>query len=97
MIRQYKRRPAVVEAMQLENTGESFNEAFEWIGKNIELSYSTDAFMNLKTQLGIVSIAPGDYILKNSKGEFFAYKESDFERAYDLLEKDRKKYLKRVH
>jgi hypothetical protein len=84
MIKQFKKKPVIIEAMQLENTKESFEEAYKWIGENVELTWATDgSFINIKTLEGVHQARVGDYIIKGVKGEFYPCKPDIFEMTYE--------------
>ena len=86
MIQNYRKKPITIQACQLLNTKESFEECFTFIGKNVELTYATDGtFINIKTLEGVMQASIGDYIIKGIHGEFYPCKPDIFEKTYDLV------------
>lgn len=79
MVKQYKKRPVVIEAIQ-------------WIGDYNEVKsfgVSRCALRKAKAQVVISTLEGnmvaniGDYIIKGVKGEFYPCKEDIFEQTYD--------------
>lgn len=82
MIKKYKKKPVVIEAIQL--TQSTMQESYKWIGSNVNLSFATDGtYINIKTLEGTMAAHVGDYIVKGIEGEFYPCKASIFERSYE--------------
>lgn len=84
MIKNYRKKPVVIEAVQLQNTKESFEEVYRFIGKNIDLTMATDGtFLNIKTLEGTMAGRIGDFIIKGVNGEFYPCKPDIFKKTYE--------------
>lgn len=93
MIKQYRKKPVVIEAMLYEGV-ESIPEAEKFVGKSFKIgsaSYDgkkyTTAVVSIETLEGDMYISKGDYIIKGLKGEFYPCKPDIFEATYEALEK----------
>lgn len=82
----YRKKPYVIEAMQL-----NFNnrdKIIEFGEGNITLiwrdGYLEGAYVN--TLEGVIYATYGDYIIKGIDGEFYPCKPSVFEKTYELVE-----------
>ena len=82
MIKQYRKKPVVIEAVQ--HTGSNFKEVTGFCpditgavltGKGLTLS--------VKTPEGTMKASLGDYIIKGVKGEFYPCKPDIFEATYE--------------
>ena len=83
----YRKKPVVIEAKQLLNTKESFNEIYEWLGMNVDLSAAQDGtFINIATLEGTMQARIGDWIIKGIAGEFYPCKNDIFLATYEKVE-----------
>jgi hypothetical protein len=83
MIKQYRKKPVVIKAIQLDSTNE--RKVVEWIGKNggsAEYDYNTKLF-KVKTLEGEMIANENDYIIQGVQGEFYPCKPSIFEATYE--------------
>jgi len=81
-IRQYRKKPVVIEALQW--TGENVEEIDAFIGAK-EHGYDHDGLM-IHTLEGTHRATIGDYIIKGVQGEFYPCKPNIFEATYELAE-----------
>ena len=84
MIRKYRKKSVIIEAVQL--TKESFEDVYEFIGNSCDFTMATDGtFINIKTLEGTMQARIGEYIIKGVKGKFYPCKPDIFESTYDLV------------
>lgn len=93
MIRQYRKKPVVIQALQW--TGEDHREMFEFLGGPTDeyLSASGPNFyidhtqieggLVIKTLEGQHLASIGDFIIKGVQGEFYPCKPDIFEKTYE--------------
>jgi hypothetical protein len=92
MIKQYKKNPVVIEAIQL--TSDNFAEVEAFIGytDNTRRHYSNEQeFLRqenpvgiyVKTLEGTMLASIGDYVIKGVKGEFYPCKPDIFSYTYE--------------
>jgi len=82
MIKKCRKRPIVHECLQF--TGDNYKECREFLGED---NYdNTLNYPNIKTLEGIMSVNKGSWILKGAEGEFWAVKESVFDKTYDIID-----------
>lgn len=80
MIKQYRKKPVVIEAVQW--TGDNRSEIFAFVGKFAV--WGDVSGMMIKTLEGQHIASVGDYIIKGVNGEFYPCKPEIFEKTYDL-------------
>lgn len=85
MIKHYKKKPVVIEAMQFTGTPESTREAIDFADTNFEISQwaGDDIDYYIETLEGDMEVKPYDYIIKGIKGEFYAVDKDIFEETYE--------------
>lgn len=79
MIKRYKKKPVVIEAIQY--TKESCGECVKFCGKDF-ICFNDDEFL-IKTLEGQYRASLGDYIIKGVKGEIYPCKPDIFEMTYE--------------
>ena len=83
----YKKKPVVIEAMQLNMKNR--DKIIEFGEGNITLvwrdGYLEGAYVN--TLEGVIYATYGDYIIKGVDGEFYPCKPDVFDKTYDRVEK----------
>jgi hypothetical protein len=89
-VKQYVKRPVVIEAIKFLDTPKRIHEISEWVGEDITVDYSNPEHPVLKihTLEGVMTATHGDYIIKGIKGEFYPCKSDIFHDSY--LEKGAK-------
>lgn len=86
MIKQYKKKPVVIEAVQF--TRNNWDELVAFTnGKatsfNKSLILDDKYICNINTLEGIMVATEGDYIIKGIRGEFYPCKPDIFYKTYD--------------
>ncbi len=86
MINKYRKKPIVIEAIQLKRNAESFKEAYLFIGNTCDFTATQDGtFINIKTLEGTMIARIGDYIIKGISGEYYPCKSDIFDKTYEVL------------
>jgi len=93
MIKKYRKKPVVIEAMHFESNNQAgnlnMNEICIWINGGIDdlgrhaWHNGTDIF--IQTLEGDHKAECGDYIIKGVKGEFYPCKPDIFEMTYEFV------------
>jgi len=82
MIKKYRKKPVVIEAIQWNE--DNFDELFEFCGENCFFNKNrTNKLLFIKTLEGNHLASVGDYIIKGVKGELYPCKPDIFEKTYD--------------
>ena len=93
----YRKKPVVIEAIQLTDDNEVIAECIEWV-EGIDMSTCMfarsacisqvihDKGMTIKTLEGDMKASIGDYIIKGINGEFYPCKPDIFEKTYDKVD-----------
>lgn len=79
MIKQYKKRPIVIKAMQFRQY--NYDEVFEFTEGNFDQFDQENGVVH--TLEGNMIVKPSDYIIKGVKGEFYPVGEEIFEKTYE--------------
>lgn len=82
MIKRYKKKPAVIEAIQY--TKKSVEECVRFCGKDF-ICFIDDKLL-IKTLEGQHKASLGDYIIKGVKGEIYPCKPDIFEMTYEEVQ-----------
>lgn len=84
MLKKYRKKPVVIEAMLFDGTLESSNAVLSWIGVFDEaLPEEAMETITIPTLEGLMTASVGDYIIKGVKGEFYPCKPDIFEATYE--------------
>ena len=85
MIKQFRRKPVVIEAIQFDGTNKEEIQNFvgDEIGQDVN---SKDLFIT--TLEGIMIASVGDYIIKGVQGEFYPCKPDIFEQTYNEVQEN---------
>lgn len=87
----YKKKPVIIEAMQLLNNNSSIEECLKFIynvfitDDDIE-TVKNDKHIRIQTLEGDMKASFGDYIIKGVNGEFYPCKPDIFEKTYESIE-----------
>lgn len=96
IIRQYRKKPVIVEAVQLDNINVPL--VVQWIGEDkAKMNLESDEAWKLGKAPPIFSVTictlegdmkamPGDFIIKGVHGEFYPCKPDIFEKTYEAVE-----------
>lgn len=87
----YKKKPVIIEAIQLLNNNSSIEECLKFIynvfitDDDIE-TVKNDKHIRIQTLEGDMKASFGDYIIKGVNGEFYPCKPDIFEKTYKSIE-----------
>ena len=86
----YRKKPVVIEAMQLTDT--NVLTVMNFIGGVgivvVGYGYNDEPFIKIRTLEGEMLAAIGDYIIRGVKGEFYPCKPDIFEMTYESVENE---------
>jgi hypothetical protein len=77
----YRKKPVVIEALELKFSTQSQDEIIQWSNNTIEKGL--DGGLRIPTLEGIMVANTGDYIIKGVNGEFYPCKPDIFEKTYE--------------
>lgn len=84
----FRKKPVVIEAVQF--TGQNGHEVMDWIEDRAEETDATIALQNAAIVIGTLEgdmlAAPGDWIIRGVKGEFYPCKPDIFAATYEVAE-----------
>ena len=83
MVKKYRKKPVVIEAIQL--TADSFNECVAFVGED-NLNDGTsegECYIGITTLEGDMAAREGDWIIKGIQGEFYPCKTDIFAATYE--------------
>jgi len=78
----YRKKPVVIEALELKFSTESQDEIIQWSNNTIQKGL--DGGLRIPTLEGIMVANTGDYIIRGVKGEFYPCKPNIFKMTYEL-------------
>jgi hypothetical protein len=86
MIKQYQKKPVVIEAVLLEEPNDPL-EIASWCKGNIRGvgNVGSKVWIEIPTLEGVMRANYGDYIIKGVQGEFYPCKPDIFEATYEAL------------
>jgi hypothetical protein len=97
----YRKKPVVVEAMQLIGSTSDWHDVYLWVERSTQGSFDPYAeeipasgvsidpatgFMLIATLEGVMQAKPGDYIIQGVQGEFYPCKPDIFEATYESVD-----------
>lgn len=98
----YRKKPVVIEAIQLQNTEKSILSVLRFMGQKVELETEMDHCkfedycnivrdkgVTIRTLEGDMTASVGDYIIKGVNGEFYPCKPDIFEKTYDYVSEEK--------
>ena len=80
----YRKKPAVIEAVQWR--GNNWDEILKWAGPTCTTLYRIDDRVQIWTLEGAMIAFPGDWIIRDVKGELYPCKPDVFDATYDPAE-----------
>lgn len=86
MIKKYKKKPVIIEAIQFKDNADCILAIHEFMGQeNTRINYEDKAnpYVKIKTLEGIMEASVGDYIIKGVNGEFYLCKPDIFAKTYE--------------
>lgn len=75
-----RKKPIIVTALKFK--GDNYRECKEFLEGNYD---NTLNYPNIKTLEGVMEVRPGSYIIKGVENEFWAIKESIFNKTYEII------------
>lgn len=81
MIKKYRKKPVVIEAIQF--TGTNIRDCAEFLGKSYKEGHSESNEIVIHTLEGDMTASEGDYIIKGVNGEFYPCKPDIFQKTYE--------------
>ena len=100
MITKYRKKPVIIEAIQLKGDSKTIKECLEFMGQNVneDLTIERNKFedyclivnekgMKISTLEGEMTASLNDYIIKGVNGEFYPCKPDIFEQTYEQVSK----------
>ena len=87
MIKRYRKKPVVIEAIQFKDTVDCLKAIADFMDV-VTVSYynEDDPLIKISTLDGIMHAKEGDFIIKGVKGEFYPCKTDIFKTTYDEVE-----------
>lgn len=86
MIKQYRKKPVVIEAIQFD--GNNHQDISDFIGQHEGkdgMSFAMGDFVNIQTLEGVMTASVGDYIVRGVNGEFYPCKPDIFAKTYEQV------------
>jgi len=84
MIKQYRKKPIVIEAVKFDGTLEVSQYIAKWMGKPFEWTGNPE-HLTIPTLEGEMTASRGDFIIKGIQGEFYPCKPDIFEATYEAV------------
>ncbi len=81
MIKQYRKKPVVIEAVKYD--GNNLNEIYEFTNHQAKIANRIDSPLVISTLEGEMEAKEGDYIIKGVQGEFYPCKPDIFDATYE--------------
>lgn len=71
-MRKYRKKPAIIEAIQFFDDAETLSKISDFMNDEIRVDYKNPSkpVLKIKTLEGVMSANIGDYIIKGVKGDF---------------------------
>lgn len=85
MIKQYQKKPIVIEAVQWDGTEERFKEIEKFVS-NAAIKSRDNNEIKLITPEGILKASVWDFIIKGVNGEYYPRKPDIFAKTYDEVD-----------
>lgn len=86
MIKKFRKKPVVIEAVQWDVSTPTFEEITKMIGSKWLPGPMGSQTFYIETLEGNMKVSPGDWIIKGVNGEFYPCKPDIFEKTYELAE-----------
>ncbi|HEX4775069.1 MAG TPA: hypothetical protein VH234_06150 [Candidatus Saccharimonadales bacterium] len=87
MIKQYRKKPVVIQAMLWDGDESTAEELKKWIGAGMMLDLDDPTF-SIPTLEGNMNASRGDYVIKGVAGEFYPCKPDIFASTYEEVTPD---------
>lgn len=86
MIKQYRKKPIVIEAIQYTGDWDNLSEVIGWMFPDMSKYHNwtlDDERYPIQTLEGVMYASPNDWIIKGVNGEFYPCKPDIFEKSYE--------------
>ena len=86
MVKKYRKKPVIIEALQFIDETDRLVELSEFIdNQDLRVDYHNpkNPVIKLNTLEGVMTASVGDYIIKGINGEFYPCKPNIFLKTYD--------------
>jgi len=80
MIKKYRKKPVVIEAMIF--NGNNYDDVLDFVGEIMSKGFN---FLDIRTLEGSITAIGGDYIIKGIAGEFYPCKPDIFKKTYEVV------------
>lgn len=77
----YRKKPVEIKAIQWD--GQNYGELKAFVGESLDEAWSVGGYCFINTLEGRMNAAPGDWIIRGVKGEFYPCKPDIFEASYE--------------
>lgn len=84
----FRKKPVVVEAMQLPQRGEEASEDLTEFLSGGDIYSDYDEGVEIQTIEGVMRAGPGDWVIKGVAGEFPPCKPDIFEQTYEPVDQE---------
>ena len=90
MIKQYRKKPVVIEAMEFTGREDNYKDLMKFIPENTPVMYERAGIthVDIETLEGTMTADEGDYLIRGVKGEFYPCKPDIFKATYEEIPKD---------
>lgn len=89
MIKKFKKKPVIIEALKITGSDKNLDELIDFMGHSFEgASMNTKnktAQVYIKTLEGTMTAKQGDYVIKGIKGEFYSCRGDIFKKSYEAI------------
>jgi hypothetical protein len=96
MVQKFRKKPVVIEAMQIDGTYARNDEIIIWVNSHTPNFNAADSGtwavsayygeMKIRTLEGEMTAKKGDWIIRGVEGEFYSCKPNIFEKTYEAVE-----------
>ena len=98
MATKFRKKPVEIEAMRMDGLTEDMIAVYRWVERNTQGSFDPLAdeipasgvtidpatgFMNIASLEGLMTVKPGDWVIRGVKGEFYPCKPDIFAATYE--------------
>lgn len=88
MIKKYRKKPVIIEAIQFEDNADCILAIHNFMGQEttrINYEDADNPYIKIETLEGIMKASLGDYIIKGINGEFYPCKPDIFTKTYEEI------------
>lgn len=88
MIKKYRKKPVIIEAIQFEDNADCILAIHKFVGQEttrVNYEDKDNPYIKIETLEGTMKASVGDYIIKGVNGEFYPCKPDIFAKTYDEI------------